>query len=77
MLPDRARELRPREPRHLAQIPLHQALVGLAQAVIPQLHQRAPDQVVDASPVALDKIHRLAALEKSPNLLQGLNPLRL
>ncbi len=77
MLPDQARQLRPRQPGHLRQIPLHQPLVRLAQPVVVQLHQRAADQRVDPRAVAAGEVHRLAALHEGANLFQGLNPLRL
>jgi len=77
VLRDQARQLRPRQPRHLAQAALHQALARLAQTVILQPHQRAPHQAVDPRPVRDGKIHRLAAFHKSPNLFQAPNPFSL
>ena len=44
---------------------------------IPQLRRRAPNHIVDAFPVALDKIHRLAAFENGAHEFPSLNALRM
>ena len=75
--PDQTRQLRPRQTRHLRQIPPHQPLVRLAQAVIVQPHQRVPDQRVNPFAPGAGKVHRFAALHKGAHLLQRPHPLGL
>ena len=77
VLGDQARQLRPRQPRHLLQVALHCALVRLAQAGIVQAHQGAPHQRIEPFAIAADEVDRLAACHKGAHLLQGAHPFRL
>jgi len=55
---------------------LHQPFVGLARAVMVQLHQPEAHRDAHALAVTAGRIHRLAAFNKATHLLQAANPLR-
>ncbi len=74
VLGDEPGELRSREAGHLGQIGLDEAPVSLAEAVVAEPLQRAPDEEVGRIPVAEGEIHRLAALEEGANLIERPNP---
>ena len=70
-------QLRPRQPRHLRQVAPDQPLVGLAQSLIAQPHQRAAHKLVDGLPVGPREVHRLAALDEGSHLVRGPDPFGL
>ena len=75
--PDQPRHLRPRQPRRLPDVSPQQALRGPPLAVVPEPHQRAPDEGVGRLTVRQLDVQRLAALNEGTNLLQSPYPLGL
>ena len=69
-LPHQARQLRPRQPRGLAQKALHQTPVGLAEARVVEPRQRPRHEGVGLVARNGVEIHRLAAVQKRANLLR-------
>ena len=74
VLPDQPRHLRPRQTRRLRQVPPQQPLVRLAQPPVAEARQRPPRELVRRLPVQPREIHRRAAGDEHPHLVQGREP---
>ena len=75
VLADQPHQLRPPQPRGLAQEPPHQPLVGLAQSPVLELHQHTPHEGVPGRPARPGEVQSIAAFHEGANLLQALQPL--
>ena len=71
VLTHEARQLRPRQTGRLSQKAPERALVGLAEPGVAETRQRALDEGAGLRPGPRLEVHRLVAVEKGANLIQG------
>ena len=76
VLRDQPRDLRPRQPRRVRQVPPQQTLVGSAQPPVLEARQRPPRELVRRLAIRPREVHRRAAGNEQPHLLQGREPFR-
>ena len=74
VLADQPRQLRSRQPRHLAQKLLQQPLRRLVQSAIAEPHQRPTHELVGARAIGRPEVHRPIPLHESADLFERPQP---
>ena len=74
MLGDEPGDLGPGQAGHLLQVPLHQALVGLPEAVVLEAHQRSADEAVGGGAVGECEVGRFVAFQEGSDVVECLDP---
>ena len=77
VLADQPAHLGTGQPRRLTKVFAHRPLADSPEPGVPDPHQRAPDELVDPVPVFWAVVHRIAAFQKSIDLIDRAEAFRL